>query len=267
MSISDRIKFLYNQYEKLKVAPSNKQSQLIEKLGGDVTNSTTTTEAQKQIRFLIGSQKITLKQQNLVRSLPKDEINKVLKRDVIIEELTRFELQRIMNTLYNRHALGAKVYNHPIISTGNYEYGWQESSKCPDGKLYYIVFYDLLMIDLDTNIDVSMIQSLLLERLSQLKLTGRLYKTYNGYHLFITSKSLNHKSNETKYVMGVLGCDIFYNTFSYLNGFKVRLNPKLRDNEIVAAEYIGVIGEEPEDNNLLQLLGMHDEYIREHKRQ
>lgn len=246
--------------------------------------------AQKQIRFLLGNQKITSKQQKLLRMFPKEQINIILKRDVVFEDVTRFELGRIMNILQNHQALCPKVYNHPIISTDEYEYGWQESNKCPDGKLYYIVYYDFLMVDIDnselltelhsTNIFMtdpslteksilslsSPLMSLLTEKLSQLGLTGRLYKTYNGYHIFITSRPFNHKSHETKIIMNSLNCDLFYIAFSFLNGFKVRLNVKLRDDETIAAEYIGIIGTVPEDPKLLYLLELHDRYIEQHKK-
>ena len=65
--------------------------------------------------------------------------------------------------------------------------------------------------------------------------------------------------------MSSLDCDLYYSTFLFLNGFKVRLNPKLRDGEIIAAEYITTIGSEQEDPKLLHLLELHDLYIDQHK--
>lgn len=213
----------------------------------------------------MGNRKITTKQQNLVRCFPKDQINTILHKDVIIEDMTRFELMRVMNTLQNRHNLCPRVYNHPIISTTEYEYGWQESDKCPDNKMYYIVYYDLLMVDIDGNtVDIPSLDIIM----RQLGLTGRLYKTYNGYHVFITSRHIHHKSQDAKLIMSMLGCDLFYITFSFLNGFKVRLNPKKREDEIIAAEYQCILGshqEIVEQENLVELLVLHDKYIDEHK--
>lgn len=178
--------------------------------------------------------------------------------------MTRFDLQRVINILHNTHGLKAKIYNHPIISTDKYEYGWQESLKCPDGKLYYIVFYDLLMVDLDINIDTPTILNSIASILLEFNVSGRLYKTYNGYHLFITSKPINHKSTEAEYLMKILQCDMFYIRFSYFNGFKVRLNPKNRDDECIAAEYISTIGNVSEDPSLIELLEIHDIYLHKH---
>ena len=211
-------------------------------------------------------QKITKKQQNLVKLFPKNDIDTILGREVVIEDMTRFELMRVMNTLHSRHNLCPNVYNHPIISAPDYEYGWQESDKCPDNKMYYIVYYDLLMVDLDNqDIDIQHLNILL----TTLNIIGRLYKTYNGYHIFVTSHPIYHKSPEAKYIMKRLGCDLFYSTFSFLNGFKVRLNPKNHDDEITAAQYIGPVGLCPnklEDTRLLQLLLLHDNYIEQHKK-
>jgi len=179
--------------------------------------------------------------------------------------VTRFELSRIMNTLMDHHNLCPKVYNHPIISNESYEYGWQESDKCPNGKMYYITFYDFLMVDIDDiNLNISHLNDMMIE----LGFVGRLYRTYNGYHLFLTSHSFYHKSKETKEIMLLLGCDLFYITFSYLNGFKIRLNPKIRDEEYIAAEYHSIIGPYqniPENTQLLHFLSIHDKYLQYHK--
>jgi hypothetical protein len=264
-SISERLNILYGQYKNITtVSPTDKQIELISKLDIGAIPKTTVNEAQKQIRFLLGNQKITEKQQTLIRSFPKEKVDAILRKDVIIQDITRFEMTRIMNVLSTRHNLKPKVYNHPLISTSTYEYGWQESDKSPEGKMYYIVFYDLLMVDIDNckTIDIDALSS----QLISMNLSGHLYRTYNGFHVFITSRPINHKTAEAKYIMSVLACDIYYVTFAYLNGFKVRLNPKLREDEMIAAEYIGKIGTRPEDPELVKLLELHDKYIVQHKK-
>ena len=65
--------------------------------------------------------------------------------------------------------------------------------------------------------------------------------------------------------MSELGCDSFYQAFSFLNGFKVRLNPKLGRDEIVAAQYVGIVGNQLEDPEIVRLLAIHDSYIQHHK--
>lgn len=261
-SISDRVRSLYSQYTADKIVPPTpKQIDLILKLGGNPNRSTTSIQALKQIRFLLGNQKITSKQQSLVRSLPKDRVDEILKRDVIIEEMTRFEISRVMNVLQNQHQLAPKVYNHPIISTSEYEYGWQESEKCRDNRMAYVVYYNLLMVDIDGALDLDRLQAQLLN----MGLTGRLYRTYNGYHFFVTSRPIDHKSSEVRWVMEQLDCDVYYMAFAFLNGFKVRLNPKNREGETIAAEFVEIIGRVPEDPQLVSLLSLHDTYIERHK--
>lgn len=229
--------------------------------------------AQKQIRFLIGTQPITRRQQLLVQSLPKAKVDEILKRDVIIAKMTHFEFTRVMNLLQDQNQLAPKVYNHPIISSSNYEYGWQESTKCPDNRMYYIVYYDLLMVDIDSNRNVETLElqvhalEALEEQVLGMNLTGRLYQTYNGYHFFVTSKPIYHKSAEATSIMDILHCDTYYMAFAYLNGYKVRLNPKDRPDEAVAATYLRTIGAEPEDPDLVALLHLHDTYLLQHQQQ
>jgi hypothetical protein len=244
------------------IPPTAKQIDLIQKLGGDPNRSTTSNEALKQIRFLLGNQKITPKQQSLVLSLPQDQVKEILKREVVIEEMTRFDLSRVMNVLQNRHQLAPKVYNHPISSNIEYEYGWQESDKCPDGRMYYLVYYNLLMIDIDGSIDISEFEI----KVQSLNLTGRLYRTYNGYHFFVTSDPIYHKSPKAQSIMSKLGCDIYYIAFSHLNGYKVRLNPKHREDEKIAATFIQIVGLQPEDTSLVELIQLHDNYLIKHQR-
>lgn len=261
-SISNRIKFLYSQYQIQTTAPSSKQIDFITKLGGEVKESATSRDAQKQIKFLLGSQKITSAQQRLLNSFPKKSIDEILHKDVIIEDVTKFELSRVIGILQTRNILDAKVYNHPIMTNYDYEYGWQESTKCPENKLYYIVFYNFLMVDIDGTLDIPALTA----KLTTAHLTARLYRTYNGYHIFITSRPVFYKSEEALDIMETLGCDVFYTTFSCLNGFKVRLNPKLREDECLAAEYLETLGTEPENYKLLSLLALHDKYIVHHKK-
>jgi|GEM_PF-6918686 len=66
--ISNNIKSLYSKYKGKEVTPTDKQKILIEKLGGEDV-SVTTSQAQKQIRYLIGMQKIT-KKQHFLLNLP-----------------------------------------------------------------------------------------------------------------------------------------------------------------------------------------------------
>ena len=262
MDLTARIESLYEQYQEEAQAPSIKQNELITQLGGNPEDNTSVYQAQKHLRFLMGQQPITEKQQALVRSFDKGRVDEVLRRDVIIEEMTRFDMQRVMNVLFHHHRLNPRVYNHPLYSGPDYEYGWQESDKCPNNQLYYIVFYDLLMVDIDgiSDLDLAAVEELF----QALNLSGRIYRTYNGYHIFVTSRPFSHKDSEAKKLMELLGCDLYYVTFAQINGFKVRLNPKLREDETVAAEYLTTVGTVQEDPRLCELLALHDKYLKQH---
>jgi hypothetical protein len=85
-------------------------------------------------------------------------------------------------------------------------------------------FYYILMVDIDIPPvpDIKDISNTIL-----------IYLTYNIYHLI----------------------------FSYFDGFGVRSNPKLRDDEKIAAEYINIIGCGTEDINLIKLLTLYDSLI------
>lgn len=263
ISICSRIKDLYNQYQSQNVA-TEKQIKLIKLLGGEVNGDLSQSDAAKQIRYLSGSQLITPKQQLLLTKFPKDKVDLILKRDVDIKSVTRFELTRVLNVLQHKYLLKPSVRNHPIVVKPNYEYGWQESPKCPNNKLYYLTFYDFLMIDIDDPVKNGILNFDLLEiKLILNYLTARIYKTYNGYHIFITSETVYYKSEKAKELMDLLDCDLYYSTFSQLNGFKIRLNPKIREknDELIAAEYLTKLGNQPENPYLLDLLLLHDKYI------
>jgi len=53
-----------------------------------------------------------------------------------------------------------------------------------------------------------------------------IYKTYNGYHVFLMSHCFGYYDNDTQNLMKFLGCDQWYIVFSCKNGYKIRLNPK-----------------------------------------
>lgn len=244
---------------------SNKQKNLLEKLGCEVSDDITPAAANIKIKKLIGSQPITDKQKLLVSKIPEKLLNIILRGDVPVENLTFYDVSRILNVLTYHKKMQVKVYHHPIISTINYEYGWQESNKFSENKMYYLSFFDLLMIDIDTHdLDLDFLSAKILS----LKLTARLYRTTNGYHIFITSLSINHKSPLAKKILTALESDPFYNAFSYLNGFKVRLSVKENRGEKIAAVYVGILGNPklfPENPDLLKLMALHDFYISKHQ--
>jgi hypothetical protein len=261
---TDLIESLYSQYLDHPVVPTEKQRMTILLLGGDPEEVKTSSEALNKIRYLIGQQPITPAQRKLVQTWDHAKIEEVLRREVKVEEMTRFDLQRVMNVLGLTKLLNPAIYNHPLHSTPDYDYGWQESPQCPNNRMYYLVFYSLLMVDIDgsQNLDMDELET----KIEMLGLTARLYKTYNGYHAFVTSHPIPHSSQEALNIMHVLDCDPYYIAFAQIHGFKVRLNPKLRDDETMAAEYISTLGSEAENEQLVQFLQLHDRYVLKHRK-
>lgn len=262
---------LYEIYNRDVVLPSDKQLSLIDKLRNtsarEIENfipPKSSNDARNTINFLLTKQPITKRQKKVLSTIPADKIHSILKYDISIDKMTQYEAKRILTVLRFDNNFLPKIFNHPISSTFDYEYGWQEAKISPEGKLYYISFYELLMLDLD-NVDSIDIESLEVKIKSH-NLTARLYRTYNGYHVFITSHLIHHRTQEAWNLMSELNCDIYYAIFSYNNGFKVRLNPKLREDEYIASVYICTIGTEIENAVACKLLSFHDSLIIKHKK-
>ena len=145
--------------------------------------------------------------------------------------------------------------DHPIKSTMDYEYGWQESPLCEHNKLYYLKFYDLLMLDYDEMTYEEVIA--ILEPLKEVYLF-EIHQTFNGYHVFIISHLINHKDPIASNLMSALKCDHYYVLFCYNNGFKIRLSKKIDRDETFLARVVGRYGNQALLNsdcqNLLDIL-------------
>lgn len=171
-----------------------------------------------------------------------DEINKIL----ILELVDYSELNyRQTKTLLNANSkFKMQCKDHPIHNELDYEHGWQESSLCENNRMHYLKFYDLMMVDYDKLSYEQIIK--LLEPYSKTYLF-KIYETFNGYHVFIVSKLINHTSVEAVQLMTNLKCDYFYILFCYKNGYKIRLSKKVGRNESFVSRFIGFLG----DTNLL----------------
>lgn len=132
-----------------------------------------------------------------------------------------------------------------LIIKRRYEFGWQLSKYCRDLKMWYLKFNDFLMVDLDvgpmedeSTIEENLIWSDLRRRIERFpELSVRIYRTYNGLHLFILNQPIEHRSQASLILMESLKCDEFYRRFSYQCGFKVRLSPKITRDEPYVAKY------------------------------
>jgi hypothetical protein len=213
------------------------------------------------------------------------ELRQILKReDVYLDKITLNEYHRIVQVKINPKSLRLFTINHPITITEDYEYGWQESKLCPEGKMFYLKFNTLCMLDLDADVrsisqrleddgsveaetqeaakfDLQRIEALTLE----MDLTVRIYATHNGYHIFITSRPIHYSDPDLEVITAKFESDIYYRIFCQRFGYKIRLNAKLGREETIIAKFVAAFGHQPEDPQLLDFLAVHDAYLLKHQ--
>ena len=66
----------------------------------------------------------------------------------------------------------------------------------------------------------------------------RIYKTYNGYHVFVISQLISYNSEFSITLSKNIGCDEWYIIFFKYNGYCIRLTPKLNRSENSTHEFI-----------------------------
>lgn len=150
-------------------------------------------------------------------------------------------------------------YNdHPLLANADYEYGWQESPLCHDNKMYYLKFYDLLMLDYD---EITYDQLIVILTPFGLEHYFEIHQTYNGYHVFLLSELLNHRDPRAKQLMIELKTDHYYMMFCYVNGYKIRLSKKLGRQEEYISKFVERFGTDqklnPECQKLLAIFHQH----------
>ena len=134
------------------------------------------------------------------------------------------------------------------------EYGKQKSEYGEDGYLYYVKFPNFMCLDYDekTLEQMEEIIERILERYPEILL--HLYKTYNGYHIYIVSHIVEHFSIETARFMIDCDCDPWYVGFSYKNGFRVRVSKKKGRGEEKVQEFVKEYGCGVVDANCIERL-------------
>lgn len=217
-------------------------------------------QVKKLIYTLKGKRKVTDKQFELAK-----KINNDITDDTTV---TRKDLFLMLN---NVDKFNIRIEEVPLVVNDDYEYGYQTSILCDDDRLYYVKFYELMMLDYDIKnnnpnahnvYNKTTIKSLddIKEKLKQYYFTYRIYETYNGYHVFITSDKLRYCDHSSIRLMRELECDNFYTNFCFKYGYKLRLSKKKNRNEKVVHKFIEVYNPHGlvEDNELVQLLQIEE---------
>lgn len=246
---------------------TEKQYQLGLALGLPVAKET----LQSEFKEMMDSRKrITLNPKEcytLLEKMDHSTICQILRRQIqYVSEITYQEYQTLMNVADSPRRLWISSQNHPVKMTTNWEYGWQKSDVCRDGKLWYLKSHIYFMADIDTGESLGDIKTRLYSLAAEYMLTFRLYKTYAGYHVHLTSHTMNADSERSSELMSLLKGDIWYSIYSQRCGYKIRLSPKLRDGKTdEVGKYIATIGKEPELPVVLTYLDLMSEFIFWHE--
>jgi hypothetical protein len=257
------------------LGPSPKQLQLMQKLASQINRdlaefateilqkpiapegiaNLTSKETVRVINKLLGEQALSVPQIMLImRDWPLEKLSRIFKMEITdYAQLKNSHMRILYNDRFNMRCL-----DHPIANTPDYEYGWQESTLCPDGKLYYLKFYTLMMLDYDgIELDV------LLGKLSEWtpRYTFHIYQTYNGFHVYVVSQPIAYSLS--KGVMRALDCDFFYMKFVQGNGFKIRLTPKLNRVEPFVEKWVCAVGSLPVHPGIAPLLEIRKRFFPE----
>ena len=194
----------------------------------------------------------------ILKRFSTKEITMMLKKDNDNFNMTQHEAELIMKPP-NKFNLWIK--EHPIISNEEWEYGYQESGLFENSQMYYLKFYNMMMLDFD-NFELDE----LLDHLKKYdKFRFRIYKTHGGFHVFIINRLIPYNHPLSEQLGKEMLSDIYYNLFSNKTGFKVRLSSKLGRNEKKLYTYIKEIGVNYIHPTCYNLIQIHDKYIKIHK--
>ena len=186
----------------------------------------------QQHRHLTRHQRMTLL--TYVIGLGWEKISHQLRRPVHrLEQLRLVDYNKLIrkNPQFNLREALDNFQHRPrdriVTSNLEWEYGWQESPVGHHGHLAYLKFNRWVMLDFDDTSWEQLQQHLQPTVSANPDLLFYIYRSRNGYHAFVMSETRDHLSVATMTWMFQLGCDVWYILFSYRNGFRVRLSPKI----------------------------------------
>lgn len=183
-----------------------------------------------------------------------------------LEQLTILDIEKLckiypsINLPYAIKKFNIRPVDYPLEYTNRWEFGYQKSIYCQDDKLYYLKFYDMLVVDYD-NTDIDKLKSKLRQFCEKFKtFLLKIYQTINGFHIIVISHSIPYNHQMAIKLMEMLDCDQWYIVFSSKNGYKIRLNPKIRNGIIdpYVSKYVFTIGSGDEDNRCSELLKVYN---------
>jgi hypothetical protein len=215
----------------------------------------------------------TVNERNISSYIEKHTTDKLLKN----KDLRDFITDRLKNTEdIDKHELIlflSKFLKNHIRTTYRCLY---DSDKYFIGvdmnvNMYCIYYKSLLVLDIDIEIGDKWYGELFAERkvISKCEKFNKIYgdtymifRSKNGYHVFVVNREFDKKSQETIKYMYDFGVDFNYIIFSYVVGYVVRLNRKTEDDLMYS--YICTVGNN-EKKELADLVEIHIKKTNEYR--
>ena len=154
---------------------------------------------------------------------PVDQVDQLSQRDFtrIMNHHPEWNLKKSLRKFQFRPK------DHVLESNPDWNYGWQQSDIAVDGKLYYLAFYNWMILDYD-EMELGEVKKLLAPYLAKYRFY--VYRTTRGYHVHLMSHTMDHFCISTMEWMQRVKCDVWYIMFTYKNGFRVRLSHKIHED-------------------------------------
>lgn len=192
------------------------------------------------------------------------------------EELTYYDVKTLYYQLNVPLSIDLRNFEYIIKEeTDDYIIGHQFNKRTKEKIMDIISFNSMMMLDYDIKKDDNddddddndhdtkkqILLKYIIDKLSEYPYTFYIYETFNGYHVYCTSKFFDYKKHSTHTLMKKLGCDQFYIGFTRYTGFVVRLNKKKDRDEKYIERFVAKMGNEPDINILLDLLRLKDRLL------
>lgn len=142
-----------------------------------------------------------------------------------------------------------------------HEYGISRERYNINNFIYYIKFYDLLLLDYD-DIDIETVKKNLnlIKQLTNKKILFRIYKTYKGYHVFIISHLISYNSPEAITIAKYLNCDPWYIIYFKYYGYSIRISNKLGREEEYNHIFISEYGDGKPNKKCMKMIKIFEYY-------
>ncbi len=188
------------------------------------------------------------------------------------EELTYYDVKALYYQLNVPLSIDLRNFEYIIKEeTDDYIIGHQFNKRTKEKIMDIISFNSMMVLDYDIKKDndddndhdtkKQILLKYIIDKLSEYPYTFYIYETFNGYHVYCTSKFFDYKKHSTHTLMKKLGCDQFYIGFTRYTGFVVRLNKKKDRDEKYIERFVAKMGNEPDINILLDLLRLKDRLL------